>query len=98
MKASAQGRGRRYGAGIYLFWGEEDFLKEEEIYRAHWKRYMLEQGLTVREAEEMIGTFDDVRERIDTPEKFGERLEEAGFGKIFCPYWYEMYAVFVAVR
>ena len=71
---------------------------EEEIYRAHWKRYMLEQGLTVREAEEMIGTFDDVRERIDTPEKFGERLEEAGFGKIFCPYWYEMYAVFVACR
>ncbi len=71
---------------------------EEEIYRAHWKRYMLEQGLTVREAEEMIGTFDDVRERIDTPEKFGERLEEAGFERIFCPYWYEMYAVFVACK
>jgi tRNA (cmo5U34)-methyltransferase len=69
---------------------------EEEIYRAHWKRYMVEQGLTVQEAEEMLGTFDDVRERIDTPRKFGERLEEAGFERIFCPYWYEMYAVFVA--
>lgn len=71
---------------------------EEEIYRAHWKSYMVEQGLTVQEAEEMLGTFDEVQERIDTPGKFRERLEEAGFERIFCPYWYEMYAVFVACR
>ncbi|AKB23445.1 class I SAM-dependent methyltransferase [Methanosarcina sp. WH1] len=68
---------------------------EEEIYRAHWKRYMVEQELTVQEAEEMLGTFEDVREKIDTPEKFRKRLEEAGFKWVFCPYWYEMYAIFV---
>jgi tRNA (cmo5U34)-methyltransferase len=71
---------------------------EEEIYRADWKRYMVEQGLTVQEAEEMLQTFDDIQEKIDTPERFRERMEEAGFERIFCPYWYEMYAVFVARR
>lgn len=71
---------------------------EEGIYRAHWKSYMVEQGLTIQEAEEMLGTFGQVRERIDTPGKFRERLEEAGFERIFCPYWYEMYAVFIACR
>ncbi|WP_440954034.1 class I SAM-dependent methyltransferase [Methanosarcina sp. Mfa9] len=71
---------------------------EEEIYRAHWKRYMVEQELTVQEAEEMLQTFDDIQEKIDTPKRFRERMEEAGFERIFCPYWYEMYAVFVARR
>lgn len=69
---------------------------EEEIYKDHWKRYMVDQRLTVQEAEEMLGTFEEVRERIDTPEEFRKRLEEAGFKRIFCPYWYEMYAVFVS--
>ncbi|GEM_PF-1022246 len=71
---------------------------EEKIYRAHWKRYMVEQELTVQEAEEMLQTFDDIQEKIDTPKRFRERMEEAGFERIFCPYWYEMYAVFVARR
>lgn len=68
---------------------------EEKIYIDHWKRYMVDQKLTVQEAEEMLKTFEDVREKIDTPEKFRKRLEEAGFKWIFCPYWYEMYAIFV---
>ncbi|AKB26696.1 Methyltransferase [Methanosarcina sp. MTP4] len=71
---------------------------KEEIYRAHWKKYMVEQELTVQEAEEMLQTFDDIQEKIDTHKRFRERMEEAGFERIFCPYWYEMYAVFVARR
>lgn len=77
-----------------IFRPESDW--EEKIYRDHWKRYMVDQKLTVQEAEEMLGTFEEVRERIDTPEEFRKRLEEAGFKRIFCPYWYEMYAVFVS--
>ena len=71
---------------------------EELIYRSHWKKYMLEQGMSPEEAEEMLLSLDRVSERLDTLSVFRERLNEAGFKRTFCPYWYEMYAVLVASR
>lgn len=69
---------------------------EEEIYKAQWKQYMIERRLSAEEAEEMLVSLDRIHGKLDTLPTFRERLKEAGFERIFCPYWYEMYAVFVA--
>lgn len=86
--------------GIFI---EGDIFRPESkwegmIYRSQWKKYMLEQGLSSDEAEEMLLSLDKVYERLETLSELRERLNEAGFKRIFCPYWYEMYAVPVASR
>lgn len=82
---------------------EGDIVRPESkwegmIYRSQWKKYMLEQGMSPEEAEEMLLSLERLSDRIDTLAEFRGRLKEAGFERIFSPYWYEMYAVLVASR
>ena len=71
---------------------------EEMLYRSRWKKYMLKNGLSSQEAEEMLLSMDSIYENLDTLTEFKEKLKKSGFKQIFCPYWYEMYAVLVAVK
>jgi ubiquinone/menaquinone biosynthesis C-methylase UbiE len=86
--------------GVFI---EGDIFRPESkwegmVYRSHWEKYMLEQGMSPEETEEMLRSFDNVYERIETLVEVRNRLEEVGFYRILCPYWYEMYAVVVASR
>lgn len=69
---------------------------EEGIYRAHWRKFMVESGMDGEWADVMIASRDGVLDHIPTLTDFGEMLEEAGFSRVLVPYWYELYAVVVA--
>ncbi|MEL4304554.1 class I SAM-dependent methyltransferase [Methanococcoides sp. LMO-2] len=84
--------------GIFI---EGDIFRQESrletmIYRSQWEKYMLEHDMSPAEVEEMLLSLDRIYGRIDTIPELKEKLKAAGFENVFCPYWYELYAVVVA--
>ncbi|MDT8357774.1 MAG: class I SAM-dependent methyltransferase [Methanomicrobiaceae archaeon] len=78
------------------------FLPEQEweigMYLAHWRHYMQQSDLSEEEEELMISSFDEAIPILSTVSGYLSLLEEAGFDRVLCPYWYEMYAVLVAFK
>lgn len=78
------------------------FLPEQEweigLHLAHWRHYMQQSGLPEEDKELMISSFDEAIPILSTVPEYISMLEEAGFDRALCPYWYEMYAVLVAFR
>ncbi|KUG20376.1 MAG: class I SAM-dependent methyltransferase [Methanomicrobiaceae archaeon] len=79
-----------------VFKPESDW--EEALYRDRWRRHMAESGVFEAEAEGMIEKRHNSFGFLDTFGKYREKLIDAGFQQIFCPYTYEFYGIFVALR
>ena len=78
------------------------FLPEQEweigLYLAHWRHYMQQSDLSEEDEDLMISSFDEAVPNISTVSGYISLLEETGFDRVLCPYWYEMYAVLVAFK
>lgn len=78
------------------------FLPDREweigIYLAHWRHYMQQSGLPEEDEELMISSYDEAIPILSTVSEYVSMLEESGFDRALCPYWYEMYAVLVAFK
>ncbi|KQC04982.1 MAG: hypothetical protein APR53_09260 [Methanoculleus sp. SDB] len=75
-----------------------DHAWEEAIYSTRWGRYMTDHGLSEPEAEGMLAKREKSYGFIDTFEQYRQKLIDAGFGRIFFPYHYDFYGVFIAFR
>jgi tRNA (cmo5U34)-methyltransferase len=71
---------------------------EEEIYEKRWRRAMLESGLPEAEAEGMIAKRRNSYGFLDTFHNYRQKVVDAGFERVFCPYVYDFYGVVVALR
>jgi tRNA (cmo5U34)-methyltransferase len=71
---------------------------EERISRNRWRRYMVEHGLPAGDAEGMIETRQENFRYIDTLRGYRQKLSDAGFQRILCPYVCYFTSVFLAGR
>jgi tRNA (cmo5U34)-methyltransferase len=69
---------------------------EETIYRKRWRRSMIEDGLPKTEAEGMLAKREKSYGFLDTFRNYRQKLVDAGFERIFCPYVYDFYGVVIA--
>lgn len=71
---------------------------EETLSRNRWRRYMVEHGLPAGDAEGMIETRQENFRYIDTLRGYRQKLSDAGFQRILCPYVCYFTSVFLAGR
>lgn len=79
-----------------VFKSDDEFIGG--ILDERWKEAMIENGLSEKQADGMIEKRGRALEFIDTPEGYRKKLLDAGFGKVFCFYSFDIYGVFAAFR
>ena len=71
---------------------------EEAVYRKRWRRAMTGSGLHAEQADGMIEKRQHSYAFLDTLAGYRQKLGDAGFLKVFCPYIHDFYGVFCACR